>query len=410
MIIDKAETATLLEILRDAMRSGRAIEANQIRFVGLGDIKAKAGDKWRRIADWVQQSAETFLRHRLAADDLLIPAEDGFIVIFMDVAQVEARRASLQKAMNEFYIGVEGAPAVVRVQMDEGAISSDLLWRLIGETNPGPRAGAEGAAPQARAVAEARGIAPEFTFAPIWSPAQEMMTSYWLAFRPLDGPHNPFGYVTAAKPEDTDVLDLDLQILAAAVGGLKASIESNRKCLVGFTVHASTMSRPARRRVYMNSLAETPEALRAYLMAQISDVEPGTPVATQTEWVQQIRPFINRVTIEVDARKWNLAGFKDMGLTSVALALDWRQHAGRQRLMAKIRKLARQVKDHHLRLRILGVTDPDILATALDVGADFMSCPTIWPHLAAPAGVRPFSRAAMLKQLRGMAKPGQSAA
>ena len=54
---------------------------------------------------------------------------------------------------------------------------------------------------------------------------------------------------------------------------------------------------------------------------------------------------------------------------------------------------AAQFHRQNMKYAVDNLPDAGLLRAASDAGADFLTCPSVWPMLDAPAGVRPFSRA-----------------
>ena len=106
--------AEAIDKLKTTVQQGRSFDAAQVKLVGLDDIRAAAGDEWGTIKERVRTNSLDFLRGCLGLEDIVIPAGDGFLVLYADEStrDLERESAMLQDTLNAFYIGEEGMEKV----------------------------------------------------------------------------------------------------------------------------------------------------------------------------------------------------------------------------------------------------------------------------------------------------------
>lgn len=68
--------------LKEATRLGRSFESAQVKVIGLEDIRRGAGDGWASMSERVRANSLRFLQGCTREDDIVIPAGDGFLVIY----------------------------------------------------------------------------------------------------------------------------------------------------------------------------------------------------------------------------------------------------------------------------------------------------------------------------------------
>jgi hypothetical protein len=244
------------------------------------------------------------------------------------------------------------------------------------------------------------------TLLPAWSATQEAITNYWITPEHLDRGWGRYRYdpewcEAGWRSEDRDFLELDLKILDRTVSEIRGCLKRNRRCLVGFSVHSSTMMNRRLRQAYLKVLASTPSEVRPFLLGRIAEVQPGTPIATIADWAHQLRPISQRMAIEIHHSQRDVTGLSDAGLTSVACVLPVGRPVAAEvaALSRTIAAWSRDLKRQNLRLRIDNVDDPRLLALALDGQIDFQTCPRLWPPTPSADGMKPYGRERFLKAI-----------
>jgi hypothetical protein len=348
------------------------------------------------IGDRIRANSMRFLQGCLGENDLVIPAGDGFLVVYAQTPgrDFESETAMIQDSLNGFYLGEE-ATKLLTAEAKHTRVNSRGLVHLIGN--------AEGSPSPATPDAERH----EFAFVPVWSVKQEAVTGYWIApiYRAGDG--KTYGYDRAwaqsAVNSGDDFLSLDLAILGRAVQEAERSLASGRRCLVAYSVHATTLQQRGRRREYLNHLYTTPESLRPYIVGRIAEIEPGTPTVRMGEWVHQLRPVSNRVTIQLHETDRALTGLDSTGAFSVSFTLSPAQHgaAAKESYAHHIPRWTSALRLQKIQLRLDNVVDPTLMALALSNGVDSVTSERFWPAVPSPKGVTLFSRAQLEQSLTG---------
>ncbi len=95
--------------LRASVREKHAFEAAQVKIIGLAEICQAAGDRWAEWPDRVRTKSMYFLERRLAPDDVIVLAGDGFLIMYGDSTSADATRRAddLREALNQFFLGEE---------------------------------------------------------------------------------------------------------------------------------------------------------------------------------------------------------------------------------------------------------------------------------------------------------------
>ncbi len=406
MKIDPNLILQIADRLKDAVRDQRPMETAQIHIVGLDQVKQTAGDNWSEMSGRVRESSLEFIGQRVGPNDVVIPAGDGFVVIYADATEDDGRHEVLQNELNTFYMGEEATKGL-SANVRSAAFGPDLLIEQLRKPDPVPFW--EAAKPVTHADMP-------LAVLPVWSVGQEAITGYWITPEQVGRPVGHFAYdpawaETGWHRDDKDFLELDLRILAKAVAEIQECLQKNRRCLVGFTVHSTTLLNRNRKRSYMEALTLAPAETRPFLQARIGELQSGTPMSAVAEWGRQIRQVSARVDLEIHQNHRDVNNMADLGVSGIAcvMANPHPSPAEFTEVSRNITVWARDLKRQNLKLRLDNLDDPRLLGQALDVQADSCSSPRLWPAVPEPEGMKPYSREQFLKSLPATAAERRTA-
>jgi hypothetical protein len=381
------------EKLKESVRQNQTLDTAQVKVIGLDEIRNAAGADWPQIADRVRSNSMMFLEGCLDERDIILPAGDGFLIVFaVKPDRDPAREAEMVRdALNGFYLGQEDLTSL-RAHVEHKAVESASMAALCGAA---PAALQAKSKPEVTPKPEAKA---ETVFLPVWVVPQEAVTGYWLV--PLSAANGKpwLGYddvwLKTGAHHPQDFLARDLSILERAIAETERCMTNGQRCLVGYTVHSSTLSNRARRQIYLRALQSVPELMRPYFVARIAEIERGTPSMTIAEWVHQLRPVSLRVNLELHETERTIRGLEGSGAFSASCVLSAAQFtpAGRARYAQLIRTWQPELKRQGLKFRLDNVLDHELLTLAAASGVDLLSGEAMWPSTKHPAGVKPFSR------------------
>ena len=394
MRVDEQLILQLAERLKQSVRESRQMDIAQIQIIGLDAVKERAGDLWPELSNRVRENSLDFIRRRVADDDLVVAAGDGFLVIYAEAEGAQQKSKDLQRDLDAFYLCEEDTQGLSVNIKHERLGAAALMKRLTRWSAGAPTESLPTPAQVPLAVL------------PVWGVAQEAIIGYWIA--PDQRARNvgrysydPEWLETGWHREHKGFLELDLRILERAVGDIKACLAGKRRCLVGYSVHSTTMLDRNDRRAFLEALAETPPEVRPFLSGRISEVQSGTPMGALGEWTHQLRRTNPRITVEVHHTQRDLSGWEDLGVTGVACILPVAYPtASESEILARtITVWSRDLKRQNLKLELDNVDDPRLLGMALESQVDFCTSSRMWPAVPTPEGVRPYTRDQFSKAL-----------
>lgn len=394
MKVDERLIQQLAARLREAVHETRHIETAQVQIIGLEAVKLRAGALWPELSARVRETSADFIDQRIGEHDFVIPAGDGFVVVYAAPEGAADKCRILQGELNTFYLGDEATKDLSANVSHQTLDAHSLLERL--------------SAPAVLHDLDAVASLADTPLAvlPVWNAPKQAITGYWIT--PDQGKrgltrygYDPAWAETGWHHGDKDFLELDLRILARARSEAAACLHAGRRCIVGYSVHSTTMMSRNGRRAFLQALVETPSEIRPLLLGRVAEVQSGTPMATIAEWAHQLRAVSPRMAIQIHHGQRDVTGMQELGIFSVACVLPAipASAADADALQRSIVIWSRDLKKQNLRMRLDNLEDPRLLGLALDAHVDFCTSPRLWPAVAAPEGMRPYSRDQFLMSL-----------
>ena len=384
----------LAERLRRAVRETRQVETAQIQIRGLNEVRRRAVGMWAELAQRAPDVSAKLIAERLTPDDIMIPAGDGFLVVYADPKDALAQSQVLQQTLDGLFMHESWSP-MLRAEVRHQSLQADAVIQTLVEPAP---------------------FKPALTTLPVWSASQQAVTGYWTVLdhgpqRPVRYGYDPGWSATGWHSDDKDYLELDLAILERAVADVEACLAAGRKCLVGYSAHATTLQSKSRRRAYFDALAEVPAPARPYLIGRMAELQQGTPPAAISGWAQQMRQISPRVTMEIHHAQRDALEMVVPGIYGVACVLpsSFKTPVDVVQQARHIQIWKRDLGRANLRLRLDHVVEPRLLIQALDLQIDYFSSAALWPAVADADGVKPFSRDQVLRAMARLAEEPSSA-
>jgi hypothetical protein len=385
-----SQSADLLEValrLRAIARDDGCIAAAQVKLIGLEEIQAAAGPRWPRMRERVRAGSIDILSRHAAADDVIVPAGDGFLVILADgePGATQERCRKMREALLSFYLGEETLktlrPEVTTRSLTMDGFADLMTTGVASETRP-PLLVAKSAGGE---IAQAR----------VFSARERKIAGHWfypvrtrgarrLAYNPefiLDGRH-----------QDQNYLDLDIAVCDYAFSHL-STLDEDSEAAIGFAVHATTMHVRRRREAYLNALSHMPHELRRRAVITIAEIEKGTPMISIAEWCASLRAMTGRISLEFHYSDHAIASISGAGAFVAGFHLPI--YSGAQKgprasnTLEQIRFWSRAVHSQGMRLTVHGFCEPTFFSQAIAAGIDVATSDTLWPFTivepAAPA-------------------------
>lgn len=379
-----AEIERLAERVRAAARDDGFIETAQVKLVGLDEVREAAGKRWPRMRAHVRETSIKIIAQRIGPDDAVIPCGDGFLVVFADtgIEKTQAKCREIRDALTAFYLG-EDALKALHADVQREAASAASLAGLVADTTA--------AAPKPTR----RNDLKLGRFWPIWSSRRQSIAAHLCApvievtGAPARLGYTP-GFIDKPSHDGCDFLDLDLCLLEQAFEAAESDTAA-----VGVTVHASTLQRRKSRNIYLEHVAANSSSAQQRMFILISEVVPGTPLISLTEWTNALRRTFPRVALDLHHSDRAIGALASAGVWAAGYHLPTAPCGSRAQLRGALNELdtwCRALRRQGIQPLVNGFNEGAFLDLATCSDLAFASGERLWPSRKAPGAVARLSQ------------------
>ncbi len=302
--------------------SSGALQAGRISIIGLDRAREKFGDAWERLAGRVDRIARNAIeRYLLPGDIYTVWRETSYLVVFASLDLERARMKCLliaDEVMKALF--GEGGSDVISVDSAVARVAAnalsptDLIDQLFA-----PVAGTIPAAGPSETVKPTTVPAQRdwpgevyFAYRPMWDTTLGALSAYLCVpmLRRVDN-RAPLADMAAAHGRSPEVLaQLDFDLQEHVCSTLMRMQSEGCRVLIVLGVHFETLAAAARRRRYVDALAQAVSAdLAKLLVIEIVDVPDGVPPSRIFDIVSALRSHCRGVSARVRIENTDLGAF-----------------------------------------------------------------------------------------------------
>jgi hypothetical protein len=390
-VTDNSLAQSLGSRLREIAQQRTELDVTQLQIINIGEIRSAFGEKWSEARARVYETSVGFLKRRIAADDLLIPCGNGFIVIFGSLEGAGAEVAGLQltRALNSFFLGQDGLKQF-RFSCRNQTLEIDGIDNLVQALSL-----ADDFEMIEGTLADESSDEILFRYQPVWDAKREVIAAYLTTACNADGApleaEDPEYHLTLPRQ---GLSELDLAMIDAGTHALERSLRAGTPSLLGLTVHSAALADKVQRAEILARLGRIDKTLQKYLFVRLVDIVPGFPRFQLEEQLRLLGQKIERVCVELHYYEPDLDGVRDAGVWACSYKLPRMLHPTAQdtahAITTKLERDARRVQKSGKRL-IVDVPEPPLLVNwCRAAGVDYVSSLPVWPVVDAPQGIQRF--------------------
>jgi hypothetical protein len=357
--------------LRAAAEEDRTFDAAQMQLINLPEIIRNAGAHWARLKDKIRTGSVAFLKGCLGDNDIVLPAGDGFLIIFAegDPDTLKERAIEMRHLLLEFYLGEEELKRL-HINVTHRELNSRDLKAL--------------ATPSATKPAQAPVAQHAAMFAPIWSVQAQLVASY-LCVPFQDGAAPRYFYDKDFADTGTlghrDYIDVDLALLDIVETAMNRYGVDEARPVIGISVHSTTLQNRGARAAFLERLVRIPPEHLKHAFIRIAEIEAGAPLINLADWAGLLRARVKNIALEFHASEKHAPNLAQVGVwgagyvspRSVDIAAD---------IVAQVRQFRRwgdSLTRQRLRFMLGNVDRPGLIRLADEAGAAFLTSPHYWP-------------------------------
>jgi hypothetical protein len=369
------------------MAAGRdALDVARLQFVDLEEIRGAYGDRWPSQKARIHDIAESYLQKRIGADDILIAAGGGFLIIYgsAESAATDAATGAITHGLNEFFLGEVGETPAPQFGATKVAMPVKELAESLGEVDfikgPPPIQ-----APNLPTV--------DWRYQPVWDVRRETLASWYLTpYSRHDSVRLPGYHFESVVISPAQYCLIDEASLQVSEQTLKELIPLGRQVMIGASIHVSTMVNLGTRAKILSAIDKLDAGFFRYRVLKIAGVTPGFPRLYLNEIVSLLRARMNNVVISGAWDEGDIPGLLEAGPVAVGVTLP-RSVVGPSptvpidNLIRKIAQDAQAVHNARMRFFVDGQIERSLAIRLVTAGADNIASPRIWPAGGAPTGM-----------------------
>jgi hypothetical protein len=378
----------LVDRLRNIARNGHTIDVAQMQFVGLDQVRVAYGARWRVEQDRIQDVARIFIGKRIRHDDVLIPCDNGFVIVFGSADSAEASFAAhaIGQALNQFFLGDE-ATKHFKVDVAHETVPvqgfSEFMDGLQG-TDPSKARRGE-ILPEPAVDAADFGI----RFQPVWDVKHEAVTTYYAEAANLQSGERIAGYQFEDSIFVTSrLLEIDEAMLRASEAAMRSMFQAGKKAILGVSIHVSSLVKLENRARILQVISQFDPDLCKYRAVKLSGVLPGFPRLYLKDTVGFLSAHIPHVVVSMNAAEDDFSTALDCEAWGLGYTLPRGSRlADDSNFFAKVRKDAAATHAHSKRFFVEGDLTARQAHQCAQSGIDFLASPLVWPPAKSPSGV-----------------------
>ena len=368
----------LAERIRRLANGRSTLDVAQFQFIGITEIRARYGERWREKHERVCMAAQDFISRRIAHDDVLIVGADGFLLVFGSftgyVAEAVARQIS--QDLNAFFIG-EPELDDMQIVSQHHAMSLDQFTTAFAAMMAETRAAAPADKPPEQSSASVAMASFPMGYIPLWDAQRGALATQFIS--PLDP---ATGFPLVWDNQSHRHAAMDERKLITSEQDMQALYAGEGRAVVGVAVHVSTLNNPQSLPVIVQQMAKFDRKLSRYRVLRISCVEPGYPRIYLQDAMRAVRPHIGRIAIGLNYNEPDIGGVLKLQPAAIGFSVPTTvlANAGpKAEMFARIATAVEQAHAVGVMVSVEGDLHAEHAARFVRDGVNFLCSPRLWP-------------------------------
>ena len=392
------------QLLVDIHKSGIKASVGKIQMVHVGAVRQALGDKWDRYAGRAMDLAESVLRRHLDPSDLYARYENfAFIVVFSDIDEAYAQERAAAISLEIQYRLLHDPHLAKRVSVN--SVAARIVDMLGEEVSPTvgalsrelDRKARENSAEEQRlepkTAGGGAGDLPDWIgkFSPayrpvLYTPDQTIATYAATHRRRLeDGTWLIDESAYPGGRADELTVEMDVLLARRVIADLRNAVIEDNDALIGTLANIRSLGKASPLIPFLHQLNNR---ARDQFVVEIAGVQPGTPLGLLIEVTGILRPFTKHLNLRLPLFDPEIEHLATVGLHSVGcdLSAPKLQHHRPSEIADAMETFVERAHSLDFHVHFHGVSTTEMFATAVRVGADYLTGDAVAPFITSPAG------------------------
>lgn len=360
----------LAERIRRLANGRNAIDVAQFQFINLDEIRARYGAQWPAKRERVFQVARHFISRRVAPEDVLIPAAEGFLLVFGTFTGILADAVAnrISKELNTYFLGSPDLDDM-KVSTQHQLMTIDEFAKAFGDLV----SASKDLAPQAKSTS------PEIPmgFTPVWDARRGALATWFIS--PIDP--------ATGLPMDWNLhshrhTDMDELKLKASEEPMRKLFASGGTALVGVALHVSSLNSQSSLSRLVQAMAQFDRRMARYRVIRVSCVEPGYPRIYLEDIMRNVKQRVPHIAIGLNWAEPDIASVMKLQPAAIGFTLPpgvLGSHGPKTEVFGRIHAAVELARHHNVMIGVEGDIHPEHAIRFLQDGVHHICSPRIWP-------------------------------
>ena len=363
----------MAERIRRLANGRSTLDVAQFQFIGIAEVRARYGERWREKHERVVTAARYFISRRISPEDVLIAGADGFLLVFGSftgyVAEAAARQIS--KDLNTFFIGDPDLDDM-QIVSQHHAMSLEDFSQVLNAMMAEARTAARGEPPREQPTTTI-----PMGYVPLWDAQHGALATQFIS--PLDP---VTGFPLVWDNQSHRHAAMDERKLNDSERDMRALYADGGRAVVGVAVHVSTLNTPHSLSTIVQTMAKFDRKLSRYRVLRVSCVEPGYPRIYLQDAMRAVRPHVGRIAIGLNWNEPDIGGVLKLQPAAVGFSVPTTalMNAGvKADVFARVAAAVEQARAAGVMVSVEGDLHAEDAARLVRDGVNFLCSPRLWP-------------------------------
>jgi hypothetical protein len=367
-----------------------------LRALDLQRIRDGMGEEWSRRSQQIHNALQKELKQALSGRGWFWPQSDNFyLLVFWSGhaaaidetcrrirAQLTQHLKGLRVDFGELFLPINGGHLDERGRFFVDRNESDEAAPPVEEPPPAP-------------------LETTFAFEPVWNLRQGVVSAFRCVVVTQSERSRTVGETMTAEAEKiAQDAHLDGELLTHVLGEW-AKLPPGAVCLLIVPVHYETLASAVHRRRYLELASGMPEALRKFLVFEITHLPDGVMAERLQDLTRYLKRFCRMTTALTSITSDQ---FKAIAKAEIQIVSCVAEGSSERRLFQLMDKYAEGANAQQLQAGIYGVKSPSLTTAAMGAGFVYVGGEAIRSLGDAPVGFFKFEMADVYRGGRGSAQ------
>ena len=389
-------------LLTDIHERGVKASVGKIQMVHVGAVREAFGEKWDRYAGRAMDLAEGVLRRHLDPTDLYARYENfAFIVIFSDLDEAYAQERAAAISLEIQYrllhdpelaerVSVNSVAArIVDMLSDEVPPTLGALSRELDRKSKERQSQQQYGQPKRNKPNELPEWIGKFSpgYRPMLHTSDQTIGTYFAVQRRRleDGTWLIDEDAYPGGRDEVVTLEMDELLGRRVVSDLRDAVVDGSGALVATMINIRSLYQTSPLFPQFHKLSNR---ARDQFVIEVVGVQPGTPLGLLVEIAGNLRPFSKQINLRLPLFDPEIDHLSTVGLHSIGCDLTSArlEHRRISEIAEAMEIFVERANALDFHTHFHGISTTEQFATAVRVGADYLTGDIVAPFIASPAG------------------------